>query len=148
MSSTDCAIYSILRQGYRQRSILFPFLWQFKYEINETFLSAKDLGTLCRLLHCRKSSLNFRDITLNVVENIILHEIFCVVSGLSRYISCYIAENGFPLGQCTLLSPLHHMLRVGTKIFSRNFPTKNGNIIWENTKTNLIVSPLQTVCSR
>ena len=30
----------------------------------------------------------------------ILHEIFRVVSGFPRYISCYIAENGIPLGQC------------------------------------------------
>ena len=31
----------------------------------------------------------------------ILHEIFRVVSRFPRYISCYIAENRFPLGQCT-----------------------------------------------
>ena len=31
----------------------------------------------------------------------ILHEIFRVVSRFPRYISCYIAENQFSLGQCT-----------------------------------------------
>ena len=31
----------------------------------------------------------------------ILHEIFRVVSRFPRYISCYIAERRFPLGQCT-----------------------------------------------
>ena len=31
----------------------------------------------------------------------ILHELFHVVSRFPRYISCYIAENRIPLGQCT-----------------------------------------------
>ena len=35
----------------------------------------------------------------HIIENIILHEIFRVVSRFPRYISCYIAENRFPLGQ-------------------------------------------------
>ena len=52
------------------------------------------------ILHCPKSNPKFRDITWNVVENRILHEIFRVVSRFPRYISCYIAENRFPLGQC------------------------------------------------
>ena len=30
----------------------------------------------------------------------ILHEIFRVVSQFPSYISCYIAESRFPLGQC------------------------------------------------
>ena len=30
----------------------------------------------------------------------ILQEIFCVVSRFPQYISCYIAENRLPLGQC------------------------------------------------
>ena len=51
-------------------------------------------------LHCPKGNQNFRDITWKLVENIILHELFRVVSGFPRYISCYIAENGIPLGQC------------------------------------------------
>ena len=50
-------------------------------------------------IHCPKSNPYFRDITWNVVENMILHEIFRVVSRFPRYISCYIAENWFPLGQ-------------------------------------------------
>ena len=33
----------------------------------------------------------------------ILHEIFRVVSRFPRYISCYIAENRFPLRQCSVL---------------------------------------------
>ena len=41
-------------------------------------------------MHCPKSYQNFR-------------EIFRVVSRLHRYISCYIAENRFPLGQCGTL---------------------------------------------
>ena len=38
------------------------------------------------------------------MENMILmyvNEIFHVVSHFPRYISCYIAENPFPLGQCS-----------------------------------------------
>ena len=38
--------------------------------------------------------------TWNVVENMILHEIFRGVSRFPRYFSCYIAENWFSLGQC------------------------------------------------
>ena len=48
-------------------------------------------------IHCPKSNPNFRDISLNVVENMILHEIFRVVS-------------------CTF-SPLHFMLNRGKSIF-------------------------------
>ena len=40
---------------------------------------------------------------MKCIENEILHEIFCEVSRLPRYISCYIAENRFPLGQCSRL---------------------------------------------
>ena len=48
-----------------------------------------------------KSNPNFRDITWNVEENMILHELFHVVSRFPIYISCYIAESRLPLGQCT-----------------------------------------------
>ena len=47
-----------------------------------------------------KSNPIFRDITLHVVENMILHEIFRAVLRFPRYILCYIAENRIPLGQC------------------------------------------------
>ena len=53
--------------------------------------------------NCYKSNPNFHDITWNEVENIILHEIFRVVSRFPHYISCYIAESRLPLGQWTLL---------------------------------------------
>ena len=36
---------------------------------------------------------NFQDITRNVEEKKILHEIFRVVSRFPRYILCYISEN-------------------------------------------------------
>ena len=35
-------------------------------------------------IYCPKSNPNFRDISLNVVENMILHEIFHVVSNFPR----------------------------------------------------------------
>ena len=50
----------------------------------------------CQLLwhiHCPKSNPKFRDITWNVEENEIQHEIFRVLSRFPRYILCYIAEN-------------------------------------------------------
>ena len=56
------------------------------------------------VLHCPKSNLNFREITWNVEENMILHELFRVVSRFPRYISRYITENRFPLGQCACIS--------------------------------------------
>ena len=51
-----------------------------------------------------ESNSNVRDITFNLVEVLILHEILRVISRFPRYISRYIAENRFPLGQCILLS--------------------------------------------
>ena len=51
-------------------------------------------------IHCPNSYQNFRDITWNIEENEILHEIFHVVSRFPRYILCYISENGLHLGQC------------------------------------------------
>ena len=56
--------------------------------------------TTSLLLHCPKSNTTFRDITWNILENEILHEIFCVVSRFPQYISCSIAENRLTLGQC------------------------------------------------
>ena len=61
-------------------------------------------------LHCTlsESNPNFRDITRNVVESMILHEIFRVVSRFPRFISCYIAENRFLLGQCAGFAKLSY----------------------------------------
>ena len=47
-----------------------------------------------------KSNPNFRDITWNVEENIILHEIFRVVSRFPCYISCFITESRFAYLPC------------------------------------------------
>ena len=44
---------------------------------------------------------NVLDITRNIEENEILHEIFRVVSRFPCCISCYISENRLILGQCT-----------------------------------------------
>ena len=55
-----------------------------------------------RNIHCPKSNPNFRDKTWNVVENMVLHEIFRVVSRFPCYISCYIAENQCPLRHCIM----------------------------------------------
>ena len=46
-------------------------------------------------MHCPKSNPNFRDIRWSVVENIILQEIFRIVSRFPCYISCYIAEKSY-----------------------------------------------------
>ena len=55
-------------------------------------------------IHCPKSDPNFRDLTRNVEENEILHEIFPVVSRFPCYISCYISKNRLPQRQCRGLS--------------------------------------------
>ena len=57
------------------------------------------IHVLCTLLD--KQSQFPRCITWNVEENLILHEIFRVVSRFPRHIVCYIAESQLPLGQCT-----------------------------------------------
>ena len=54
------------------------------------------------LANTKSKSWNFRDRTWNVEENLILHELFHVVSRCPRYISCYIAESRLPLVQCIL----------------------------------------------
>ena len=48
-----------------------------------------------------------------------IHELFRVVLRFPRYISCYIAESRFPLGQCTAIvvawpteSTVHHQLNL------------------------------------
>ena len=53
----------------------------------------------------RRTLLNqiIREITGNVQENEILHEIFRLVPRFPRYISCYISENRLPLGQCSAM---------------------------------------------
>ena len=57
------------------------------------------------LLHCSKRNPNFRDITRNVEENEILHEIIRVVHiCVPCYISCYITENRLPSGLCIISS--------------------------------------------
>ena len=61
-----------------------------------------------RVVHGQKSNPNIRDITLNVEGNMILNEIFRVVLRFPRYISCYIAESRFPLGQCNKFA--NHMV--------------------------------------
>ena len=43
----------------------------------------------------------FQRYYIKVEENLIQIETFRVVSRFPRYISCYVAESRFPLGQCT-----------------------------------------------
>ena len=64
--------------------------------------------------HWPKSNPNFRDKTLNVVEIMILHDIFRVVSGFPRYISCYIAESRLSLGQCILVTAEQKIFLLST----------------------------------
>ena len=51
-------------------------------------------------IHCPKSNPNFRELTRNVEENEIIHEIFRVVSCFPCQILCYTSETWIPLGQC------------------------------------------------
>ena len=98
-----------------------------------------NLYTLLHSTHCQKNIPNFRDIIWNVVEkveNMILHGIFCVVSRFPCYISCYIAENRFRLGQCTLqiYSPLRWVdVRIRTRIWLRFLSITNLKQIDKNS---------------
>ena len=75
--------------------------------IESLFLSKNGwIDILCTVRKAIQISAIYRNITCNVEENLILHEIFRVVSCFPRYISCYIAESRLPLGQCTLYSVL------------------------------------------
>ena len=48
----------------------------------------------------KESKLPWYNMKRKVEENVILHEIFRLVSRFPRYISCSIAESRLPLGQC------------------------------------------------
>ena len=60
-------------------------------------------------IHCSKSNPNFRDITWNVEDNMILHEKFSVVSRFP----CYPAENLLSLGQFRGCIGWRHVNMVG-----------------------------------
>ena len=88
-------------------------------------------------LYCPKSNQNFRDITQNVEENEILHEIFRLVSRFPRYISCFISESRLPLGQC--IAQTNKRISEKFVIISRvsyNLPS------WKITEVKLHVSRL------
>ena len=80
-------------------------------------------------VHCPKSKPNFTRYNMKCSgkHDTTVHELFRVVSRCPRYISCYIAENGFPSGQCTIC------------ILSKNINTKSLNIfvvdqkVWRNS---------------
>ena len=61
--------------------------------LNLLFIIFHFLIFLSEFPHCPKSNKNFRYIARNVEENMVLHEIFRVVSRFPIYIPCYIAEN-------------------------------------------------------
>ena len=73
--------------------------------------AVKNKKTFCGQIFCRGPSNTVQYLTYIVSkaiqisaiyhENVILHELFRVVSRFPRYISCYIAESRLPLGQCS-----------------------------------------------
>ena len=89
-----------------------------------------------RVVHGQKSNPNIRDITLNVEGNMILNEIFRVVLRFPRYISCYIAESRFPLGQCNKFA--NHMVCFYTMQKKKNLFSAF-KLIWTPKRTH---SPL------
>ena len=100
-------VHHLLRVSPWESCVVLGILvFHFSYSIhhqNDIFkqkLSQQPQNT--STVHCPKSNPNFRDITWNVVENMILHEIFRIVSRFSHYISCFSVENLFTLGQCTV----------------------------------------------
>ena len=92
-------LYSFLfQEGIVQLKVIQNFVLS-KWTLVQTFQCFKGGG----YIRCPKSNPYFRDITWNVLENIILHDIFRVVSRFPRFISCYIAEIQFPLGLLYIL---------------------------------------------
>ena len=71
-------------------------------------------------VHCPKSNTNFRDITRKIVENMIVHEIFRVLSRFPRYISCYIAEIRKPLERMALVNWKRMSHQMGGSFFLFN----------------------------
>ena len=66
-------------------------------------------------LTVRKVIQNFRDITWNLVENMmILHELFRVVSRFPHYISYYV-NRGKSISFGTVQSKFMHLLQIGTQ---------------------------------
>ena len=90
----------------------------------KTFLSQSSCGWYIRVkvINCHKSNPNFQNITRTVVEHMIPHEQFRVVSRFPCYISCYIAENRIPLGQCK-----EKKFEFSPEIFVRNL---GYGIVW------------------
>ena len=82
-----------------------------------------------------KSNPNFCDITWNVIEKMILHELFRVVSGFPRYIPCYIAKNQFHLGQCTMTN------------FSDDSDKQYGSIMGRVICQNRLLTPFIQKCN-
>ena len=77
----------------------------------KTFMYTIIFTYMC--MHCPKSNPNFHDITWNLAENMIPHELFRVVSRFPRYISCSIAENWFP---CEPVCHLHQKQKIAEQI--------------------------------
>ena len=88
------------------------------------------------ILHCPKSNPNFRDITWNVEENEILHEIFRIVSRFHRYISCDFAEGGGKW-QCTGIYTVRVHDKV-TRVYSVILRTMYSTLL--GTKTSVYVT--------
>ena len=82
-----------------------------------------------------KSNPNFCDITWNLIEKMILHELFRVVSGFPRYIPCYIAKNQFHLGQCTMTN------------FSDDSDKQYGSIMGRVLCQNSLLTPFIQKCN-
>ena len=92
--------------------MIFSGRSSYAWLVRETFITSNGFFSKSRsnAVHCPKRNPNFRDKTWNVEENEILHEIFRWVSQLPRYISCNIAKNVLPVGQC-ILDRLRNMNR-------------------------------------
>ena len=78
-------------------------------------------GVACSEMCIPKIYPNIRDITWNVEENEILHELFREVSRFSRYLFCHFAWNRLPLGQCTLRRDLNGISRTSSWDFKFTF---------------------------
>ena len=107
-----CGTYtSLILASDRHRWDMSSWVYSTKWSLSvfrRVFVCVCGGGLFPHLVHCPKSNPNFHDITWNVVENMILHELFRVVSRCPRYIH-FMLYRGKWISFGTVYSTLFHL---------------------------------------
>ena len=134
-------VFKILYIKLQLINILASIFYKFFVCRREKIIIQQQSVSVLILYTVRKA--NFRDITWNVEENMI-HELFRVVLRFPRYISCYIAENWFPLGlhfkfPCIFCEPTHVNCHLSGMEFLLDFLTKDESTFLYSTQYSYIL---------